>query len=102
MGYTPKRGHAPKFMDLGSSPALNTIKEEKFDVDKLVDQDFQDSEGTQYDVDEHNVHAHRTEGSIKAQDRIRKERQDKKNKKDVPPQDWNVKDYEDASDPDKN
>ena len=71
MGYTMKRGNsAVPFKTLGSSPAKNKIKEEKFDVDKQVDKDFQDTKGTQYDIDPHNVSAHKTEGSIKSQEKL--------------------------------
>ena len=65
---------AVPFKELGSSPAKNKIKEEKVDVDELIDKDFQDTEGTQYDIDEHNIGAHKTEGSIKDQEKLLSER----------------------------
>ena len=54
----------------GVSPVKKKIKEEKFDADKQVDEDFQDIKGTQYDIDAHNVSAHKTEGSIKSQEKL--------------------------------
>ena len=46
----------------------------KVDVDKLIDYDFQDTEGTQYDIDQHNIGAHFSEGSIKKQEKIIKKK----------------------------
>ena len=79
MGYNMKHGNsAVPFKELGSSPAKKKIKEEKVDVDvdvdKLIDEDFQDTEGTQYAIDRHNIDAHREEGSIKDQEKIIKDK----------------------------
>ena len=60
------------FSGFGNSPMKKKIwppTKEEVNVDKLISEDFQDLEGTQYDVDPHNIHANQTEGSIKQKEK---------------------------------
>ena len=62
------------FSGFGNSPVKKKGGPEtkQVDVDKLIDEDFQDTEGTQYEIDPHNISYHLQEGSIKEQERLTK------------------------------
>ena len=91
MGYTPKRGHGPKFMDLGSSPALNTVDLTKKTglgprTDETMNEQFpqgndkftEDQNDVRLDKlsKDHDVSAHVTEGTVESQELLRKQRED--------------------------
>ena len=106
MGYTPKRGHAPKFMDLGSSPNLSTDLPdlsgttdkpgEEVDLtkktglgprtDEAMNEQFPQGNDkfTEDQIDarlnklskDHDVSAHVTEGTVESQELLRKQQED--------------------------
>ena len=99
MGYNMKRGAAPKFKELGSSPAkvdltkktgLGPMAGGRTNRELVKDDDDQSREATE--------DAMGVDTNIKMP-KIMKD--GAKNKTVQQDQDWNVKDWEDKSDPDK-